>query len=79
MAAPVTAALPSSLDLPGGYTLRWTALSPTDGSVVSGVVISAATILTDTAPVNSDAGNIDTSLPQPEPIWIDQVEPIPAG
>lgn len=75
----MTAALPPLLDLPGGYKVRFTALSPTDGSLVAGVTVSAATILTDTAPVNTDAGNVNTSLPQPDPTWLDLVEPVPAG
>jgi hypothetical protein len=68
MAAPVTAAFPPGLDLPGGYTVRFAALSPTDGSAVSGVTVSAATILTDTAAINVDAGGGTTA--DIEPLWV---------
>lgn len=70
MAAPVVASLPPALDLPGGYTVRFTALDPTTGAVVSGVTISAATILTDTAPINVDTGGGGTPLDAPEPLWV---------
>lgn len=70
MAAPMTAALPPGLDLPGGYTLRFTALDPTTGAVVSGVTVSAATILSDTAPVNADAGGDGTPLVDVEALWV---------
>lgn len=45
MAQALTIAMPPYLDLPGGYTLRFTAISATDGSTVSGVNISNASIL----------------------------------
>lgn len=79
MAAPMTAGLPLGLDLPGGYTVRFTALDPTTGAVVSGVVISAATILTETAAVNTEFGLIDTSAEQADPLWINLVGAAPGG
>lgn len=68
MAAPVTAALPPGLDLPGGYTLRFTALDPTTGALVSGVTVSAATILTDTAAINTDGGGVP--LTDADSLWV---------
>lgn len=40
MAVPLDAPLPPNLDLGPGYTLRVTALSTTDGSVVTGVTVN---------------------------------------
>ena len=40
MAVPTEAPLPPNLDLGPGFTLRVTALSTTDGSVVSGVKVN---------------------------------------
>lgn len=40
MAIPLDAPLPSNLDLGPGFTLRVTALSTTDGSVVTGVTVA---------------------------------------
>jgi len=45
MAVPLDAPLPPNLDLGPGYTLRVTALSTTDGSVVSGVTVSNFAVL----------------------------------
>lgn len=45
MSVPVNAALPPYLDLGPGFTLRVTALSTVDGSVVSGVKVSNLSIL----------------------------------
>jgi heme A synthase len=45
VAQPLIASLPADLDLDGGYTIRITALSPTTGAVVAGVLISAAVIM----------------------------------
>lgn len=40
MAAPLISALPPDIELGGGYVIRVTAVSPTDGSTVTGVVVS---------------------------------------
>ncbi len=40
MAVPLDAPMPANLDLGPGFTLRVTALSTADGSVVSGVTVS---------------------------------------
>ena len=40
MAVPLDAPMPANLDLGPGFTLRVTALSTTDGSVVSGVTVA---------------------------------------
>lgn len=45
MAVPLDAPMPRHLDLGPGFTLRVTALSTTDGSVVSGVKINNLSIL----------------------------------
>ena len=45
MAVPLDASLPPDLDLGPGFTLRVTALSATDGSVVSAVNVSNLSIL----------------------------------
>lgn len=39
MAAPVAAGMPAAMDLGDGWTIRLTALSPSDGSVVAGVKV----------------------------------------
>ena len=41
---PVVTGLPPDLDLDGGYTLTWAAVDPVDGSAVTGVTVSEATI-----------------------------------
>lgn len=45
MAVPLDAPMPANLDLGPGFTLRVTALSTTDGSVVSGVSVSNFSVL----------------------------------
>lgn len=45
MAVPLDAGMPDSLDLGPGFTLRVTALSAVDGSVVSGVNVSSWSVL----------------------------------
>lgn len=44
MAKPIKTPLPPDLDLPDGYTVTWAAIDPTDGSDVSGVVVSDVSI-----------------------------------
>jgi hypothetical protein len=56
MPVPLDAPLPARLDLGPGFTLRVTALSTTDGSVVSGVKVSNLSVLVDDA-----GGTVDTS------------------
>lgn len=48
MATPLDASMPPGLDLGPGFTLRVTALSATDGSVVSAVNVSSLSILAST-------------------------------
>jgi hypothetical protein len=55
MAVPQDAPLPPSLDLGPGWTLRVTALSTADGSVVSGVNVSNFGVT-----VGDAGGTIDT-------------------
>lgn len=45
MAVPLNAAMPPNLDLGPGFTLRVTALSTVDGSVVSGVNVSNFSVI----------------------------------
>ncbi len=47
MAAPLTVGLAPDLELTGGYVLRITALDPSDGSTVTSVIVSDATIQTE--------------------------------
>lgn len=47
MSAPLTAGLAPGLVLSGGYVLRVTALSPTTGAVVAGVVVSDVSLQVD--------------------------------
>ena len=49
MAQKLTANMPSDLVIGDGYRLRFTAVDPTDGSVVSGVVVSAVNVDTEDA------------------------------
>lgn len=56
MAVPTEAPMPANLDLGPGFTLRVTALSTADGSVVSGVKVSSfAVLVPDTG---SSTGNL---------------------
>lgn len=55
MAAPVTAPLPPGLDLQGGYTIKFVALDPTTGAAVSGVNVSAGSLLVDNVAAIPDA------------------------
>lgn len=44
MAVKLTAAMPEALVVGDGFVLRFTAVSPTDGSLVSGVQVSSVNI-----------------------------------
>lgn len=44
VAAPVSASMAPGIPAKGGYTLRWRAASPVDGSDVSGVIVSKVTV-----------------------------------
>lgn len=57
MAVPLNAPLPPDLDLGPGWTLRVTAISTADGSVVSGVKVSNFGVIVDDA-----GGLIDTGI-----------------
>lgn len=45
MPVPATAAMPPNLDLDSGYTIRVTALDPTTGASVAGVVLTNVIIM----------------------------------
>lgn len=59
MAQKLTANMPSDLVIGDGYRLRFTAVDPTDGSVVSGVVVSAVNVDTE------DEGGGSTTIAAP--------------
>jgi len=65
VAIPLDAPLPPNLDLGPGFTLRVTALSTADGSVVSGVTVSNFSVLVDDA-----GGTIDTGPLQVGPFML---------
>lgn len=44
MALKIDAAMPEGLDIGDGWTIEWAAVSPVDGSAVSGVTISNANV-----------------------------------
>jgi hypothetical protein len=69
MPAPLKAGIPPDLDLDGGYTISFTALSPTTGALVAGVVVSAASLLVD----NVGGGTLDSGFEDATPLWV----PIP--
>jgi len=51
----LTASMPEGMDLDASYTVQWAALDPTDGSVVTGVVVSdAAMLVTQVSPGTAD-------------------------
>jgi len=54
MPQPLKAGLPPNLDLTGNFVVRMTALDPTTGAVVSGVTVSAFTMMV----VNLGGGTI---------------------
>jgi len=59
MAVPQDAPLPPHLDLGPGWTLRVTALSTADGSVVSGVTVSNFGVTVDDAGGAINTGNLE--------------------
>ena len=65
MAVPQDAPLPPNLDLGPGYTLRVTALSTADGSVVSGVKVNNFGVL-----VSDRGGTIDTGTLEVGPFML---------
>lgn len=44
MSEALTASLPQLLDLPDGYVMEWSAINPTTGADVAGVVVSNVSI-----------------------------------
>jgi hypothetical protein len=60
MAVPIDASLPPDLDLGPGWTLRVTALSTTDGSVVSGVKVSNFGVIVSDRGGSVDIGPLET-------------------
>lgn len=68
MAQKQTAPMPEYLDLDAAWTIQWAAVSPTDGSAVSGVNVSNAAIIADQIQGTPD----ELSL---TPLWL----PIPTS
>lgn len=66
MAAPMKAGLAPNLDIGTGYTLQFTAISPTTGAVVSGVNVSGATLTVE----NVAGGDLSGLLEPLDPLWI---------
>jgi hypothetical protein len=54
MPIPMEAGIPPDLDLDGGYTISFVAVSATTGAEVSGVVVSAAQLLVDNVGAGTD-------------------------
>jgi hypothetical protein len=44
VAVEIKAGMAPNLDLPDGYIVEWLAIDPTDGSAVSGVIVSDVSI-----------------------------------
>ena len=44
MAQPINVGMPQNVDIPPGYTLRVTAINPTSGAQVAGVVVDQVVI-----------------------------------
>lgn len=59
MAVPLNAPLPPDLDLGPGWTLRVTAISTADGSVVSGVKVSNFGVIVDDAGGTINTGTLE--------------------
>jgi hypothetical protein len=66
MSAPMKAGLAPDLDLDGDYIVQFTALSPTDGSVVTGVSVSNVSLLVE----NVAGGNLGDQPAFGDPLWI---------
>lgn len=64
MAPPVSASMAPNIPAKPGYTLRWRAASPVDGSDVSGVVVSKVTVEA------NDQLSVDTVAPPPGPFQL---------
>jgi hypothetical protein len=64
MPAPLTVGLAPNVVLRGGYVLRVTALNPTTGAVVSGVVVSDVAL------------QVDAFEPEPEPPKVEKFVPL---
>lgn len=71
MAAPFSASIPPDLDLDANYIVRFAALSPTDGSAVSGVVVSGVSILAQALVAGASEPSGAGSLADFVPAWLD--------
>lgn len=65
MAQKADAPLPLNIELGGGWQIVWAAISPTDGSAVSGVTISNANVVA--TDVLGSAGGVPASY---EPLLV---------
>jgi hypothetical protein len=66
VAAPLKAGIAPGLDLTSDYIVQFTALSPTDGSVVAGVSVSNVSLLV----ANVKGGDLTPPTAAGEPEWI---------
>jgi hypothetical protein len=58
MAAPLKAGIPPDLDLNANFVIQFAAISPTDGSAITGVTVSEASLLVD----NLGGGDLTTGF-----------------
>lgn len=65
MSQKITGPIPATLDFPANWTIRFTALDPTTGAVVSGVTVTAASLIV----TNVGGGDLSTSLFDVEPLF----------
>jgi hypothetical protein len=66
MAAPMKTGIAPGLDLTSDFVVQFTALSPTDGSVVANVSVSNVSLLVE----NVQGGDLGDSTLFGDPLWI---------
>jgi hypothetical protein len=66
MAAPLKAGIAPGLDLDANYVIQFTALSPTDASLVAGVTVSNASLLV----TNVHGGDLSDTLTDKDIEWL---------
>jgi hypothetical protein len=66
MAAPMKSQIPLGLDLDSDYIVQFTALSPTDGSVVANVAVSNVSLLVE----NVQGGDLSSGFGDATPLWV---------
>jgi hypothetical protein len=68
MAQKLTASFPSDFDLPANFIVQLTAVDPTSGAVVSGVLVSNVAIMA--APVDPDTADTADVFVPTTPLWL---------